>query len=403
MARGKTDVIPLVVVGCDFRVASTLWRERMLLSKQRHLDLNKTLSRLDSQAGIVPLVTCNRSEWIVSAFEPEWIGNILFSHIFHLWEDLIEQHGHTPRPYVYTGREAARYVLRVVAGLQSFVMGEQQIARQFHMAVRSAREARTASKILNGLDKFAGSLTKKLHEKNLRKGSSIGIHSLAARYIDDHLKPGKAAARPKLAVVGMGEIGRKAAGLLEQSGNWKVIRVNRTKRSPGWLGLDSLADMVPDLNGMVFCTGSEKPVIRLSQIVRLKKSRRRLWVMDLGVPAQVAMDRKPPAGVKVVDLDMLVEQPSDATAEGWVRQVEEEVEHALRDFEIFCRERFMVNFLKSSQALHERTIRSVIPAFVNAGFPDLPPSDRKKMIAKIRKMLIDYSSSLLEYFHSSLK
>ena len=403
MARGKKDVIPLVVVGCDFRVASTLWRERMLLSKQRHLDLHKTLSRLDSQAGFVSLVTCNRSEWIVSAFEPEWIGNILFSHIFHLWEDLIEQHGHTPKPYVYTGREAARYMLRVVAGLQSFVVGEQQIARQFHMAVRSARDAGAASKILNGLDKFAGALTKKLHEKNLRKGSSIGIHSLAARYIDDHYKPGKDAEKPKLAVVGMGEIGRKAAGLLEQSGTWKVLRFNRTVRSPGWLGLDRLEDTVPDLHGIVLCTGSEKPVMRLSEIVRMKNRRRRLWVMDLGVPAQVDMDRKAPASVDVVDLDVLVEQPSDTVQAAWVRQMEEEVEHALSDFEIFCRERFMVNFLKSSQALHENYIRNVIPAFINESFPDQSPSDRKKMLAKIRKMLIEYSSSLLEYFHSSLK
>jgi glutamyl-tRNA reductase len=397
MVQPKTDKPPLVVVGCDFRVASTLWRERMALSKQERIELFKTLNRLDRESGIVFLVTCNRSEWIVSAYEPGWIGDLLFSHLNYIWEDLSGSRGYVPAPYMHVGHEAARHVFRVVAGLESFVMGEQQIAHQFHVAVKLARDDKTSTTILNGLEKLAGSMTKKLRDRNLQRTQSVGIHSIVARFVEKNFPKHGSGRKGAVAVAGMGQIGRKVAGLLEGSGSWNVLRLNRTLKSSSWLSMDRLGDVLGDVEGVIFCTGSEMPVVKLSQLCRRRKRKRPLWIVDIGVPAQVEIDGKGCRNIELVGLDRLVQEPEDRMYSRWVSQVEEEIESAVKNFEIFCRERSMVHFLDASQEY----IEHVIPSFVKDNFSHLPPADRKRLVSRMRKLLIEYSNSLLRNFHSS--
>ncbi len=398
MAQSKKDRIPLVVLGCDFRVASTMWREKMILGKAERRELFDTLNRLDREAGIVSLITCNRSEWIVSAYDPQWVGDLLFSHVMYLWDELKQDAGYAPAPYLYTGREAARHVFRVVAGLESFVMGEQQIAHQFHMAVKEAREEGTSTSFLNGLEKIAGTVTKKLRDRGLARAQSVGIHSIVARYVERNFASGE---RGTVAVVGMGQIGRKVAGLLEESGKWNVTRVNRTLRSAGWVPLEQLGSLIEKVDGIVFATGSEKPVARLSDVSRRRRRRKPIWIVDIGVPAQLDVDTLGPRTTRVIGLDRLVQEPSDTMVARWVRQVEDEVESGVRSFEIFCRERSMVDFLQASQTLHKDYIRTIIPSFVKEHFGHLAPTDRKLLTRRMRKLLIDYSNTLLEKFHSS--
>jgi glutamyl-tRNA reductase len=400
MVQSKKDKVPLVVLGCDFRTASTMWREKLILSEAERRELFETLGRLDRDTGIVSLITCNRSEWIVSARDPRWVADLLFSHVMYLWDGLKRSSGHAPSPYVYMGRDAARHVLRVVAGLESFVMGEQQIAHQFHMAVKEAREEKTSTGILNGLEKIAGALTKKLRDRALARTQSVGIHSIVVRFVERNFAPAAGGGKGSVAVAGMGRIGRKAAALLEESGRWNVIRVNRTLRSPAWVPLSQLERLAGEVDGIVLCTGSEKPVSRLSDLGR-RRRRKPLWIVDIGVPSQLEVDAVGPGAARVVGLDRLVREPSDTMMARWIEQVEQEVESGVSSFEIFCRERSMVDFLQASQTLHKDYIRSVIPSFVEEHFSHLGPSDRKQLKRRLRKLLIDYSNTLLDKFHSS--
>jgi glutamyl-tRNA reductase len=400
MVQSRKDKVPLAVLGCDFRTASTMWREKMILGAPERRELHETLSRLDREAGIVSLITCNRSEWIVSAHDPQWVGDLLFAHVMYLWDDLKAATGHAPAPYLYTGREAARHVLRVVAGLESFVMGEQQIAHQFHMAVKEAREEGTSTNFLNGLEKIAGTVTKNLKHRKLARTQSVGIHSIVARFVERNFAPREKNDRGSVAVVGMGQIGRKVAALLEETGLWKVVRVNRTIRSPGWVPLAQLERLSGEVDGLVLATGSEKPVARLSDMGR-RRRKGPLWIVDIGVPSQLDVDAIGPGAARVVGLDRLVREPSDTMMAQWIEQVEQEVEKGVSGFEVFSRERSMVDFLQASQTLHKDYIRSVIPSFVEEHFSHLEPRDRKLLVRRLRKLLMEYSSTLLERFHSS--
>ena len=73
---GDADV-PLVVAGCDFRVASATWRNRLLLDGDQRAELTRALGEACDAQGLVVLETCNRVEWIVASKSPRWAGELL--------------------------------------------------------------------------------------------------------------------------------------------------------------------------------------------------------------------------------------------------------------------------------------------------------------------------------------
>ena len=58
---------PLAVVGCDFRVASSQWRSRLVLDESEARSIADKLKNNQAADGFVDLNTCNRNEWIVSS------------------------------------------------------------------------------------------------------------------------------------------------------------------------------------------------------------------------------------------------------------------------------------------------------------------------------------------------
>ena len=62
----------------------------------------------------------------------------------------------------------------MAAGLESFVVGEHEIASQLHRALERSRTEQTASPILNGVSKVVGRLTRDTHRVDLTQGNRNG-------------------------------------------------------------------------------------------------------------------------------------------------------------------------------------------------------------------------------------
>lgn len=250
------------------------------------------------------LQTCHRVEWYVVTAAPE-AGQ-------HALADCGFTH---PQAIAMGHEQSLRHLLRVAAGLESLVLGEDQILGQVRDAVETARDAGAVGAVLEE------ALTKAIHvgerartETRINEGV-VSLGSAAARLAArDHDLAGATAV-----VVGAGEMGTLAAKALAREDVARVVVANRTETRATDLaatlpipaegvGLDALETALADADFAVAATASDDPVLDADALADAGET----VVVDLGQPRDVAPVAADLPTVTVYDLDDL-ERVTDAT------------------------------------------------------------------------------------------
>lgn len=398
IANRRNAVPPLVVVGCDFRVASSLWRSQLLLTPEERGRLAEELRQACQSAGLMVLETCNRVEWVATAADPVWTGEVMRAQMAARWSNAAEVLQLDPRrmpsPYVYTGRPAVAHLLRVAVGLESFVVGEREIAGQLNKALVAARGAGQTSKLHNALQTALGRTVKKVQRRTAWRHTTRGVHSLALEVLQEHLRQTGAASRqgqrPRVAVIGMGEIGRKAAGIIEAHGDCEVIRVNRSipaARQGEWLPLDQLAGLLPSLDALVVATGARAPVLHLRELTsKSPKNAPPLLVVDLGSPMQVSGAELP--WIRYAGLDQLVARPNVGPSDEEVAAAVEVVEEGVREFQLECKKRDLAPLLRAAHDLYDATAYLKLPELLEHELPGEANAELRKRVQQATRDLL---------------
>ncbi len=405
--RLNGQTLPLAVVGCDFRVGSAQWRNLLLLTETERLELTAALRVACGATGLVVLETCNRVEWLVSSLIPLWAGEVLRAQMIDRWLRVrggrFAPDEHTPNPYVYTGRSAVRHLLRVAVGLESFVAGEREIAGQLYRALASARQVGHGSVFHNALQTALGRTVKKVERLTTWRHHGRGVHSVVLEAVTKHLQTrGLTHNRPVAIVVGMGEIGRKAADLLASQARCKVTRVNRTvpaERQMEWRQLSELPTLVKTADVVVVATGARDPIADMRSLFDDRVADQPLLVVDLGAPAQVF--GQPPPQVLLMTLDDLLGSPMDAPAEEETAHVVELVEEGLREFVLECRKRSLAGLLRAVHDRYDAVAYTDLPALLANELPDQAPEDRARIEALVRNLLRNFTRDVVQHIETT--
>lgn len=401
MNLSRKNEIPLVTVGCDFRSANVIFRERLVTTPEERQILFRGIASVEPGAGFASLETCNRVEWIVSTANPEWISSLLTAQMVQRWQRGLPDAASYPLPRTYVGRDAALHLLRVAAGLESLAAGEAQIAGQFQDALGRAREEKTSSPILNGLAKHAGRLAKTGARIGYRSDHTRGIHGITAEFLRVYF--GGDARGKSVAVIGMGSIGRKTAEALEQHLGVKVTRINRTvgeRHKNEWKSLAELSSIIPECSALVIATGALSPVLGAQHFGNA--TAHKILVMDIGIPRQVANDAQSLDCVEYKNLDDLI-GISGAHKNGLETPMEAEAEKEADMFRRFCVERNIVSLLEDTQRLREEFIYDQIPSIVESELSFLEPEARKQVEIAMKQLISSYSYSSFNAIHSALE
>jgi len=387
--------LPLTVVGVDFRRAPARQRDQLLLSDAERQDLARELGRSEIADGLACLDTCNRTEWIATSAEPLWAAEVLRSQMIGRDSgNSGSEEGFSPLvPYVRVGADAARHLFEVAAGLESFVVGEHEIAAQLHRALERSRTEKTASPILNGVGKVVGRLTRDTHRIDLTGRGPRGVHDLAVDYLRTHRRHAD-----KVVVVGLGQIGEKVVRSLRRA-RVDPILCNRSL-GVGWVGdvpvqpLHRLPELLADADAAVLCTAAPQPVLREEHVTD-RQGAIPLLVVDLGIPVQ-ADPRIRPTRVEIADLETLQQASERQQMASWVdiMHVQHRVARAVAEFEDFCQERHLTLLLRRTQERHERYIRVEIPKLLDATLPDLVPGDRSRLESELKGLVRRYTNAV---------
>jgi glutamyl-tRNA reductase len=272
------------------------------------------------------LSTCNRVEVyaVVEAFHGglSVIGQVLSEHSGMSLGDL------TKYAYVRYAEAAVEHLFAVASGLNSAVIGEQQVLGQVRRAYASAEANHTVGRTLHELSQRALSVGKRVHTETGIDSAGASVVSVALGMAETKL--GGLAGRTAV-VIGAGSMGALSAKHLIRAGVETIHVVNRSLPRARRLAhsireqgvsadaypLDHIAGVLGDVDVVVSCTGAVRPVVSLADAHRGlmgRSERAQLVVCDLGMPRDVDPAIAGLPGVFVVDMDRIQRDPSARAA-----------------------------------------------------------------------------------------
>ncbi|AWT51999.1 glutamyl-tRNA reductase [Mycolicibacterium smegmatis] len=276
------------------------------------------------------LSTCNRVEVyaVVEAFHGglSVIGQVLAERSGMSLNDL------TKYAYVRYAEAAVEHLFAVTSGLDSAVIGEQQVLGQVRRAYATAEANRTVGRTLHELAQRALSVGKRVHSETGIDAAGASVVSVALGMAETKLSGGLGGRTA--AVVGAGAMGALAGAHLVRAGIERVHVVNRSLPRAERLaknlteqgvvadavGLDDIARALVDADVVLSSTGAVRPVVSLADVHyalaqrTLAGAEHQMVVCDLGMPRDVDPAVSGLPGVWVVDMDRIQREPSARAA-----------------------------------------------------------------------------------------
>lgn len=207
------------MIGIDHTKASIDVRTVFSFTKKAISETLEKWKEKQEIAGCIILSTCNRMEIWISTAE----GDV------DLYEMLCQEKKIDPddyREYVISRREgeAVHHLFELACGLQSRILGEDQIITQVKDALSMAREQFATDNVLEVLFRMAVTAAKKVKtEVVLSDANSTAIHKAVQELKDQgYLFEGKTCM-----VIGNGEMGKLSANVFKEQGASVTVTVRQ--------------------------------------------------------------------------------------------------------------------------------------------------------------------------------
>jgi glutamyl-tRNA reductase len=297
--------VQIVITGIHQRTAPVAVRERLAFGPA---ELPAALAALREYAaeGFI-LSTCNRVE-VCALVEDGPDQQAQVERFLAHWHGL-ERADIAPHLYTYTGDAAVRHVYRLVAGLDSMVLGEDQIVAQLKDALVAAHAAGTIEGALHRLLHGALATGKAVRAST---GIAAGHLSVVSVALDLARRQRGDLHGRRVLVVGAGRMAELALKHLAGEPGAVVTVVNRTYARAADLAARysarsaPLADLEPELavsDVVIAATAAPGLVIDAPMARRAVNGDRSLLLLDLAVPRDIERAAGAVPGVTLYDVD----------------------------------------------------------------------------------------------------
>lgn len=385
----------VLAIGISHRTAAVEMRERFAFAPE---ELPEALATLRERfGGAVVLSTCNRTEIYVSnsgTETPDELAQALLA-LKRFPED-------EPAPPFarMIGMHAVRHLYRVASGVDSMVVGEDQIAGQVREAMLAAQEQGALDTTLRRLFDSAVGVGRRARSETAIGRNAVSVSSTAIALAKRLL--GDLSSRTVL-LVSAGEAGKLAARHVREHGNSRLLVTNRNPERAEELvarlggrsvPFDRLGETLAEADVVLSSSSAQHYLIERPTVETALRERgeRPLVFIDIAVPRDVDPAVAELPGVHVYDIDdiqaMAEENLRARSAE--VDHVERIVEEETARFADWWRAREVVPTIA---ALRDRAegIREAELARTIARLPEMTDEERRRieaMSAAIVKRLL---------------
>lgn len=273
-------------------------REKVTFAPEQRQGLLKALHRSDAVQEAVVLQTCNRLEFYLYARRDcdcqALLGELLASQgpgAAGVWAE----HGRQT-----TGIGVARHLFEVAAGLDSQMVGENQILAQVKAAYTESLEARMSKLIFHRLFHHAFRAGKAVRTHTDINCGAVSIGLAAVELARDKVNLHRARAL----VIGAGENAELVVRYLIKAGLSNLVIANRDVEkaramarrfgTAGAIGLAEIGGQLADVDLIVGSTAATEPILTYDNAAwHLSGRTKPLLIVDIAVPRDIdpAMER----------------------------------------------------------------------------------------------------------------
>jgi glutamyl-tRNA reductase len=332
-------VSELLAIGVSHKTAPVEVRERLALPEGRAAEFLRDLRGTGDVREGVAISTCNRTELYLVVGDPVEAEATVLAMLSR--QAAIRPTELAPAIYSHRNCDAARHLYRVTAGLDSMIVGENEVQGQVKRAYEAALAQEMAGPLTNRLFKAALEAGKRVRTETGIGERALTLPAVAVALARELL--GQLRGR-EVVIVGTGETSELTARALADSGVRAVFVASRRRNRAISLarrygGASVSFDELPQALGradiVVAATASPHLLLGSSELADVMETRRGkpMLLIDLAVPRDIDSACAEIAGVSLYDIDDLqavidrnrrVRQAEARTAEGIV---EEEIQH----------------------------------------------------------------------------
>lgn len=346
----------LLVLGINYQKAPVAIREQLSFPSS---GLREALHHLLSFEGIkggVILSTCNRSEIYVSTYS----SLFAFERLKKFLTDYQKVNCVNIAPYFYylENMDAVEHLFRVSSGLESQVLGENEILGQVKRAYSEATAVNAADITIERIFEKAIKIGKKVRKETSISQGSTSLSSMAIKLAEK-----KFSLKDKtILLVGVNKINEHIARYLYERNIQTVIVANRTYEKAvtiaQYLGgraihFDQFKKELHQVDIVISSTAAPHLILRREEVeASLKQRDRELLLIDMAVPRDIDPGIRGVKGVALYDLDDFNQVISENL--GKKREEALKAEHLIT--QAVKKVNFLFNPLTSPYQLHESTL-----------------------------------------------
>ena len=301
----------LIVIGWSHKNAPVEFRDKLFLSTDEIQGLVKEAVQKDFIQEVTILSTCNRTEfYFVSANTSPLINWVKEWYNDNLKRDIDFA---KCEPYTHQGNETIKQLFRVASGMESMMLGENQILSQVKTAHEHLLMSSGKTPSLNQLFRDAVSCGKAVRtDTDLCRGAvsiSLAAVELAKRIYSSFQKQ-------KILLVGAGESAELTAKHFQENGAAQFIIVNRSeergkrlaeKFSAEYAELSEIPELLKQVDIVVAATHSKEYLITINQVNQALNARqyKNLLMIDISTPRNIDTEIHKIQEVFLYDIDHL--------------------------------------------------------------------------------------------------
>ena len=281
----------LQLFGINHKTSNVSEREKFIINESNQILLDIHLKEVfkDSIESFYGISTCNRTELYL--FGAKNISKEILPEVLNALniKDISNESF-----YFLSGHDALVHMCKVASGIDSQVLGEQEIFGQFKIAYKKAKEINIVGKNLSYLSEKAIQISKKARSETNIGLNSLSVSGLALKLVRNIFENPH---EQNVLVVGAGSLAQNVIENLYKKGINKIKSVNRTIRKIKLhnsyeivsASLDALHDQLENADIVIASSSTELPLIGKGAIENALQIRRNkpMLLIDLGVPRNI--------------------------------------------------------------------------------------------------------------------
>lgn len=286
----------LQLFGINHKTSKVSERERFIINDTNQILLSSHLKKIfkDDIESFFGISTCNRTE-LYFVGKKDISKNVLNETLKALQVNNISDDSF----YFLSGHDALVHMSKVASGIDSQVLGEQEIFGQFKTAYKKAKDIGIVGRELIYLSEKVIEISKKARTQTKIGLNSLSVSGLALKLVNNIFENPQ---DQNVLVVGAGSLAQNVIKRLYEKGIDKIKSINRSikkiKLNDSYEifsgSLESLHNELEHTDIVIASSTTELPIIGKGAVENALRARKNkpMLLIDLGVPRNIEEEIK---------------------------------------------------------------------------------------------------------------